>query len=322
MSNEQWAMPFKLPIAHCPLLIERMKILLTGSNGLLGQKLLARLRQQPDVQVVATSRGANRLAELHPNVPFVALDVTDAGQVQRVLAAERPTHVVHTAAMTNVDECELNPAPCWLQNVTATENIASACAVLDIHLTHLSTDFVFDGSHGPLAEEAVPAPISYYGASKLAAEKAVQSTAGLRCAIARTVLVYGVLYGGGRTNIVLWVRDSLRAGKSIKVVDDQWRTPTLAEDLAQGCWLLARQSAQGIYHLSGDELLTPYAMALRVADYFGLAKSLIEKVDASTFSQPARRPARTGFIIDKARQELGFHPHSFAEGIAVVAAQG
>ncbi len=298
-----------------------MKILLTGANGLLGQKLVALLRQQPGVEIVATGRGANRLAGVHPDLRFVALDVTDGPQVQQVLGHERPTHVIHTAAMTNVDECELNREPCWQQNVTAVAHLAAACAALNVHLTHLSTDFIFDGSAGPLAEDAAPAPISYYGESKLAAERVVQGTAGLRCAIARTVLVYGVLHGGGRTNIVLWVRDSLRAGKTIKVVDDQWRTPTLAEDLAQGCWLLARHSAQGIYNISGDELLTPYAMALRVAEYFGLDKSLIEKADASTFSQPARRPARTGFVIGKARRELGYSPRSFEEGIAIVAAQ-
>lgn len=299
-----------------------MKILLTGANGLLGQKLVALLaHQHPDVALVATGRGPNRLTEWYPNLRFVPLDVTDAAQVQQVLAQEQPTHVIHTAAMTNVDECELNQEACWQQNVAATAYLAAACAAQGAHLTHLSTDFIFDGSAGPLAEEAVPAPISHYGASKLAAEQAVQGTAGLRWAIARTVLVYGVLRGGGRTNIVLWVRDSLRAGRVIKVVDDQWRTPTLAEDLAQGCWLLAHHSAEGIYNICGDELLTPYAMALRVADYFGLDKSLIERVDASTFSQPAQRPARTGLLIGKAQRELGYHPRPFEEGIALVAAQ-
>ena len=297
-----------------------MKILLTGSNGLLGQKLVALLRQQAGVAIVATSRGANKLAALYPDLPFVALDVTDAAQVQQVLARERPTHLIHTAAMTNVDECELQHEPCWLQNVTAVENLVTSCAVLDIHLTHLSTDFIFNGEEGPLAEDAVPAPVNFYGESKLAAEQLVQASPG-RWAIARTVLVYGVAHEYGRTNIVLWVRDSLRAGKTIKVVDDQWRTPTLAEDLAQGCWLLAHQSAQGIYNISSDELLTPYAMALRVADYFGLDNSLIEKADGSTFSQPARRPARTGFLIAKARRELGYSPHTFAEGIALVGMQ-
>ena len=298
----------------------RMKILLTGSNGLLGQKLVALLRQQPDVALVATSRGTNKLAGLYPDVRFIELDVSDAAQVQQVLAREQPTHVVHTAAMTNVDECELNRAACWQHNVTAVENLVQACAQLRIHLTHLSTDFIFSGETGPLAEDALPAPVNFYGESKLAAEQAVQASAG-PWAIVRTVLVYGVAHDYGRTNIVLWVRDSLRAGKPIKVVADQWRTPTLAEDLAQGCWLLARQSAQGIYHISGEELLTPHAMALRVAEHFGLDAGLIERVDARTFTQPARRPARTGFLIAKARRDLGYQPHTFAEGIAVVSAQ-
>nr|WP_262905958.1 SDR family oxidoreductase [Hymenobacter terricola] len=294
--------------------------MLTGSNGLLGQKLVALLRQQPEVAVVATSRGANKLAGLYPDLQFRPLDVTDAAQVRRVLAQEQPTHLIHTAALTNVDECELNQEACWLQNVTAVENLVLACAAQNIHLTHVSTDFVFSGEAGPLSEEAEPGPINFYGESKLAAERLVQASAG-RWAIARTVLVYGVAHEYGRTNIVLWVRDSLRAGKAIKVVDDQWRTPTLAEDLAQGCWLVAQQAAQGIYHLSSDELLTPYAMALRVADYFGLDRSLIARVNAHTFSQPARRPARTGFLIDKARRELGYRPHTFAEGIGVVGEQ-
>ncbi|MVN76815.1 sugar nucleotide-binding protein [Hymenobacter sp. HMF4947] len=298
-----------------------MKILITGSNGLLGQKLVELLYQQPGIELVATARGANRLANRYPTLRFVPLDVTVATQVQQVLAQEHPTHLIHTAAMTNVDECELNQASCWTQNVTAVDYLAAACAQHAIHLTHLSTDFVFNGQAGPLAEEATPDPLSHYGRSKLAAEHVVQGTAGLRWAIARTVLVYGTLHGGGRSNIVLWVRDSLRKGQAIKVVDDQWRTPTLAEDLAQGCWLLARQSAQGIYHLSGRELLTPYQMAQQVADFFELDKALLERVDSSTFTQPGRRPLRTGFIIAKAERELGYRPHSFAEGIALLARQ-
>ncbi|HEX8505319.1 MAG TPA: sugar nucleotide-binding protein, partial [Hymenobacter sp.] len=136
-----------------------MKILLTGSNGLLGQKLVALLRQQADAELVATSRGANKLAQLHPDVRFVALDVTDASQVQQVLAQERPTHLIHTAAMTNVDECELHREACWLQNVTAVEHLVEACARHQVHLTYLSTDFVFSGESGPLSEEAEPAPV-------------------------------------------------------------------------------------------------------------------------------------------------------------------
>ena len=297
-----------------------MKILLTGSNGLLGQKLVARLHQEPGVELVATSRGPNKLAAHFPVVRFVPLDVSSATQVQQVLARERPTHVIHTAATTNADECELHRAACWQHNVSAVKHLVAACAALNIHLTHLSTDFVFSGEAGPLAEDAVPAPVNFYGESKLAAEHLVQASPG-RWAIARTVLVYGVAHNYGRTNLVLWVRDSLRTGQPIKVVADQWRTPTLAEDLAEGCWLLARQAAQGIYHLSGDEFITPYDLALRVAAHFNLDATLIKRVDASSFSQPARRPARTGFRIEKARRDLGYQPHSLAEGIDLVGRQ-
>jgi dTDP-4-dehydrorhamnose reductase len=195
-----------------------------------------------------------------------------------------------------------------------------ACAQHQVHLTHVSTDFIFSGEKGPLTEEEAPGPINFYGESKLAAERAVQASHG-SWAIVRTVLVYGIVHDYGRTNIVLWVRDSLRAGKEIKVVDDQFRTPTLAEDLAQGCWLVARHNATGIYNISSSELLTPYQMAMQVADYFTLDKSLIVKADGSTFTQPAKRPPRTGFIITKAQRDLGYKPHTFQEGIALLARQ-
>ncbi len=298
-----------------------MKVLLTGSNGLLGQKLVALLHQLPGVELVATARGTNRLAAHYPALRFLPLDVADPAQVQHVLAQEQPSHLLHTAALTQVDDCELNQAACWLQNVTAVEHLAAACAQLSIHLTHLSTDFIFNGEEALLTEDAQPDPISHYGASKLAAERVVQRTAGLRWAIARTVLVYGTSAAGGRSNLVLWVRDSLLKKQQIKVVDDQWRTPTLAEDLAQGCWLLARQSALGIYHLSGRELLTPYQMAQQVAATFELDSSLLQRVDNQIFTQSARRPPRTGFRIDKAERELGYQPHSFAEGLALVKQQ-
>jgi dTDP-4-dehydrorhamnose reductase len=298
-----------------------MKVLLTGSNGLLGQKLVALLLRTPSIELVATARGANRLATSYPALRFLPLDVTDAARVQQVLAQEQPTHVIHAAAMTQVDDCELNQAACWAQNVTAVEYLAATCAQLNIHLTHLSTDFIFNGTEALLTEEAEPDPISHYGASKLAAERVVQAMAGLRWAIARTVLVYGTSLAEGRSNLVLWVRDSLLKQQKIKVVNDQWRTPTLAEDLAQGCWLLAQHSAQGIFHLSGRELLTPYQMAQQVATQFGLDATLLEAVDSQVFTQAARRPPRTGFRIAKAERELDYQPHSFAEGLALVQQQ-
>ncbi len=135
------------------------------------------------------------------------------------------------------------------------------------------------------------------------------------------MLVYGIAHDMSRSNIILWVKKSLEEGKNIKVVTDQWRTPTLAEDLAVGCYLIAEKEAEGIFNISGKDLLTPYEMAMMTADYFELDKSLIAEADSTTFTQPAKRPARTGFILDKPREKLGYEPRSFREGIEILAGQ-
>jgi dTDP-4-dehydrorhamnose reductase len=199
--------------------------------------------------------------------------------------------------------------------------LADACVNHKAFFIHLSTDFIFDGEAGPYDEEAQANPLSFYGDSKLKAEEIIKNTPDLDWAIARTVLVYGIAQDMSRSNIILWVKKSLEDGKNIKVVDDQWRSPTLAEDLAMGCFLIAKHKAKGIFNISGKDLLTPYQMALKTANFFGLDKDLIEKADSTTFTQPAKRPPKTGFIIDKAKNVLGYNPHSFEEGIAILANQ-
>ena len=253
------------------------------------------------------------------------MDITDAAQVREVLELTQPNVVIHTAAMTNVDQCESEKEACWAQNVKAVEYLVEACRRQDVFLLHLSTDFIFDGAAGPYDEKAEANPLSFYGWSKYAAEKVLINSGAfatpVRWAIARTVLVYGIAYDMSRSNIILWVKKSLEEGKNIKVVTDQWRTPTLAEDLAVGCYLIAEKEAEGIFNISGKDLLTPYEMALMTADYFELDKSLIAEADSTTFTQPAKRPARTGFILDKPRKTLGYEPHSFREGIEILAEQ-
>lgn len=295
-----------------------MRILVTGANGLLGQKLSHLLDQDPEVELIATGRGQSRVA-LSRGI-YVTLDVTSEAAIADVFAAHRPDVVIHTAAMTQVDQCETEREACWLQNVTAVGYLCTACAKQGAHLIHLSTDFIFDGSHGPLDETAKPHPLSHYGESKLAAEQLVQALS-TPWTIIRTVLVYGVTKDQSRSNIVLWVKASLEAGKTIRVVNDQWRTPTLAEDLAEGCRLAAHKKATGIYHVSGAEMLTPYDIALQTAECFGLDNGLIQKTDSTEFKQPARRPLKTGFVIDKAKRDLGYSPHAFQEGLELVRRQ-
>ena len=294
-------------------------ILITGSNGLLGQKLVDLLSKEDNIQLIATAKGDNRLPNQEGYV-YQSLDITDSQEVNEVFAAYKPQIVIHTAAMTNVDTCESDLEGCESLNVKAVEYIVEACEKQGSFLCHLSTDFIFDGADGPYDEEATPNPISIYGESKLKAEKIIQASS-IRWAIARTVLVFGIVPDMSRTNIILWVKKSLEEGKQINVVTDQFRTPTLAEDLAIGCWLIAQKEAEGIFNISGEELLTPYEMAIQTAEYFHLPKELIKPADSSTFTQPAKRPPRTGFILDKAKRVLGYQPRSFNEGIALLAKQ-
>jgi dTDP-4-dehydrorhamnose reductase len=294
-------------------------ILITGANGLLGQKLVELLVQESTVDLIATARGENRLPNTN-GYRYVSLDITQSKEVNTVFETYKPDVVIHTAAMTNVDTCETDQSGCELLNVTAVAFLIDACQKHDTFLCHLSTDFIFDGADGPYTEEATPNPISVYGASKLRAEKLIEASS-IRWAIARTVLVFGIVADMSRTNIILWVKKSLEDGKQINVVTDQFRTPTLAEDLAIGCWLIAQKEAEGIFNISGSDFLTPYEMAIKTANYYGLPTDLIKQADSSTFSQPAKRPPRTGFILDKAIRELGYQPRTFDEGIALMSKQ-
>jgi dTDP-4-dehydrorhamnose reductase len=295
-----------------------MKILVTGGNGLLGYKLIQQLGKTLGVTTIATAR--KQITELPPAVEFCELDITNHEQTMEVLSTIKPDVVINTAAMTQVDQCETEREQCWTANVIGVENVVEACEKNNIHLVHVSTDFIFDGSHGPLDETAKPKPVNFYGESKLAGEQLIQKSK-LKWAILRTVLVFGVTPDLSRSNIVLWVKKSLEDGKTINVVNDQWRTPTLAEDLAMGCYLAASQKATGIYHISGDEMMTPYDIAQETAAFFKLDNSLIKAADSSTFKQPAARPPKTGFIITKAKKDLGYQPHSFREGLGVLATQ-
>lgn len=295
-----------------------MKILLTGSNGLLGQKLTNLLSQKKGVELIATAR--EKLSFPLIKGEFYPLDITKSENTERVISKTKPHVVINTAAMTQVDQCETEQEACWKNNVLAVENVVKACENSGSQLIHISTDFIFDGTHGPLDESAIPNPISFYGKSKLAGEEIVKQSK-LPWAILRTVLVFGVTKDMSRSNIVLWVKKSLEEGKVINVVNDQWRTPTLAEDLAMGCYLAAIKKAKGIYNISGDEMMTPYDIAIKTAEFFGLDKSLINQTDSTKFKQPAERPLKTGFIIDKAKRELGYAPRSFNEGLKVLASQ-
>ncbi len=295
------------------------RILVTGSNGLLGQKLTDISLLDADIELIATSVGFNR----HPaksGYIYEELDIRDADRLAELIQEYRPDALINTAAMTNVDTCEVEKDLCKTLNVDAVANLISVCEKYNVHLIHISTDFIFDGEQGPYAEDAAPGPLSYYGLTKLQAENLLKESS-CRWAILRTIIVYGIVSDMSRSNIVLWAKDALQKGLPINVVNDQWRMPTLAEDLAMACILAVKKEATGVFNTSGKDMMSILEIVERVADFYGLDKSLIKPISAESLNQIARRPKRTGFVLDKAINELGYQPRSFEEGMQILEQQ-
>ena len=293
-----------------------MKILITGSNGLLGQKLLYKLRQDSSVHLIATSKGENRVSEKE-GYTYFDLDITDNDAVAQLIISEKPQVVVNTAAMTNVDLCEDEKQACDSLNVDAVRYLADACEKNDAHLIQISTDFVFDGEDGPYKEEDKPNPLSYYGLSKLKSEQLLQAHS-VKWTVLRTIIVFGIGENLSKGNIVLWAKGALAKGDPLNIIDDQFRAPTLAEDLADICILAAKKKALGIFNASGKDIMSIYEIVERIAKHYGNSTENLNKISTATLKQKAGRPPKTGFILDKSINELGYNPHSFEECLTII----
>ncbi len=290
-----------------------MSVLVTGANGFVGY-YLSKLLVRKKIPVIATGRGPCRVPlQERSRLHYVNLDFCNQQMVHSVLQQYRPHCIIHAGAMCQPDYCEQHQPEAYETNVTGTMHLLHTAASAGARFIYVSTDFVFDGESGPYSEEDKPAPVNYYGHTKWMAEKAVQIYQH-PWAIVRTVLVYGASYSG-RQNLVETVRRKLESGEEYQVVSDQFRTPTYVEDLSWALAEIAEKEHSGIFHISGAERLTPYDMGIATARHLGLDETLIKKVTADCFTQPALRPPKTGFIIQKARAQLGFSPVPFLTGL-------
>ncbi len=289
------------------------KIIVTGSNGLLGQSLLTLLLEETNkYEVVGFSRGKNRSGR--EDFEYISIDLTDKKELQEALNQCQPDVIINTAAMTQVDQCEDEKEECDLLNVTTVESLIEFSETNNVHLVHLSTDFIFDGKKGNYKETDTPNPVSYYGLSKLKAENKLINSS-IDYTILRTILVFGKVYDMSRSNIVLWVKESLEARKSINVVDDQYRMPTYVVTLAEACKAAIDKNKYGIYNVSSTELLSIYDIAIQIAETFNLNKELISPISSKELNQRAQRPEKTGFDLSKTKKELGIELRNFKEDL-------
>jgi len=291
------------------------RILICGSNGLLGQKLALMLSSQTDYEVLNTSIERSFVFDSRL-FDYTQLDIAKKGDVKSLISSFHPTVILNAAAATNVDWCEVNREEAWKINVVGIENLVEAARKVGARLVHISTDYVFDGSHGPYSEDDKPNPISYYGKSKLASENAVRSGA-----IPYTILRSMILYGSGiglKDSFPVWVIKSLRAGQRIRCVDDQIGNPTHVSDLAFTVTKSFELNRDGIYHVCGKDRVSRYDFALQIAETFNLDRSLVLRIRTGDLKQEAPRPLSSGLITLKAQTELGLNPMSIEQGLALL----
>jgi dTDP-4-dehydrorhamnose reductase len=291
------------------------KVMILGSNGLLGQKMTELLlRGSPHLVILSSVEEAPAVD--YQSVEYARIDITAKKDVRQAMGKFEPDVLVNCAAMTNVDTCETERELAWKINVTGVENLVDAAKIHGSMVIHVSTDYVFDGKAGPYTEEDRPNPLSYYGKSKLASENALRIS-GVRFMIARTMVLYGYAHSV-KANFVLWLVQSLEKGTSVRIVDDQVGNPTFVDDLAYGLLRTIELGKTGIYNLAGREIVSRYEFALRVAKVFGLDASLISPIKTSQLQQPAPRPMKSGLVTLKAEVDLGYRPLSIDESLAVL----
>lgn len=293
-----------------------MRILITGSNGLLGQKIVDQLNHSSTL-FLATSKGENR----NPSCAianYQQMDISDASEIEMVFKQFQPTHIIHTAAMTNVDHCEQQPDECNRINFESVKLLFEASKKFNAHFQLLSTDFVFDGVKGNYKEEDQVNPLSVYAHSKVNAEQLLNESAYSNWSIVRTIIVYGTANNLSRSNIIYWAKEALEKEQALAIIDDQFRAPTWANDLAWACIRICELNKIGIYHISGPTTFSIFEIVEKIAHFFNLSTKNLTKSSSLNLNQPAKRPPKTGFDLSKARIELGYNPKTLEETFSIL----
>jgi len=289
------------------------RILVTGSNGMLGQRTVQFYSTKENIELLATSVEENSVVD---SVEYISSDIKNRDDIKKVIHDYCPDFIIHTAAFTNVDLSEKLREDAWKINVKGVEYIAEAARAIDAHIIHISTDYIFDGKDGPYIENAIPNPIGYYGRTKFASENALRIS-GTFFTILRTNVLYGIA-PNSRPDFVRWVINSLSKKENIRIVKDQINNPTFIDDLVQGINKIIEFKKTGTYNIGGKEFLSRYDFTVRIADFFDLSKNLITPITTEELKQPARRPLKSGLIILKAETELGYKPHTIIESLAAM----
>ncbi len=290
-----------------------MKILLTGASGLLGQKILDKLTKRRDRVVAIYNR--NPINIYSSNIIGIRMDISNTIVLEDLIMKTKPDIIVHTAALTNVDECETNKEKAWKINVEATRSIVRAARVVKSYIVYVSTDYVFDGEKGLYKEKDLVNPINYYGLTKLLGEELVRSS-DLLYTIVRPSAIYGL--GGSKKSFAEYVIEKLLRNEEVYAVIDQYVSPTLNTLLAEAIVEIMDLRPMGILHVAGERM-NRYEFAIKIAEAFNLPKEKIRRASMKDMKHwKARRPRDSSLDVSKARKLLNTEFYSTQKAIQLL----
>ena len=284
-----------------------MKIFITGGSGLLGSKV-AEIALEKEYEVYS---GYNsHKPEFGEPVKF---DLANPESVVKAIDEVKPDAIIHSAALTDVDKCEVEKELAYKINVEGTRVVAEMARKVGAFMVYISTDYVFDGSKGMYKEEDETNPINYYGYTKLLGEKYCQDFC-----IARTCVIYGAKPASGKVNFALWLINKLENGESVRIITDQYITPTLNTNLAKMLLEIAERKIIGVFHLAGATRVSRFEFAKEIARVFGLDDSLIIPSRMDVINWVAKRPKDSSLDTSKANKFLNEKPYELKKALKVL----
>ncbi len=285
-----------------------MKFLVTGSAGLVGQNVVRDLVQQ----------NHEVYSFYHDDKPIhgipISLDLTNLEKIKQTMQKIKPDIVIHLAAMTNVDLCETEKKLAHTLNAKSTETLAKEAAKINAFFVYVSTDYVFDGKEGIRKEDDIPRPLGYYGKTKLEGEMSLNNLAS-NWAIARTSTPFGI--HSKKKSFPLWVKENIESNKEIKVLTDQYTSPTYVPNLSKMIIEVSTKQINGIIHLAGSTRISRYDFAVMIAEKLGLDRSLLLKAKTEDMSWKAKRPKDSSLDVTKATEILNEKPQTIQQSLSL-----
>jgi len=288
-------------------MLKRKKVLVTGASGLLGSNIVNIIKNQYNVYAIYYMHPMN-----FDSVTCLRLDLTSQKEVESIIIEIKPDWIIHCAACTNVDYCELYPAEAEKLNVFVSEYLASAAKKAGARMIYISTDAVFEGKRGNYRETDHPSPVNIYGETKLKGEQVIQRV------LKDYIIIRTNIYGWNMQNkqsLAEWMLAHFRAKQEFNGFRDIYFSPILVNDLIDLMMQMISAGITGVYHIAGSQRCSKYDFGCLLAKVFNLDAGLIKPAISTDSKLIAKRPMDSSLCTAKIANINGLQTPTTISGL-------